>query len=196
MLGGVRPGLEAGLDALSDRTQQSSWGDWALEQQVIAMLMYRVPRGWGEDLWALLNFCVQPHSKVNSSWAFLPSGSLCQLRFCWGTQLLHLCRHTNTVCSLSTLSHIKNPIALRFWLHWSRWRSVQILTSRPKIYCERASRTIGSFCKALPFDFVEKSAGILFLIQLSLAWTWHWALFWCCCFMMLRTNKEGVPCMG
>lgn len=86
--------------------------------------------------------CVQAHSKVNSSCAFLPSGSLCQLRLCWGTQLLHLCGHTNAVCSLSTLSHIKNPITLRFWLHWSRWRSRQILTSRPKIYCYRASRTI------------------------------------------------------
>lgn len=86
--------------------------------------------------------CVQAHSKVNSSCAFLLSGSLCQLRLCWGTQLLHLCGHTNTVCFLSTLNHIKNPITLRFWFHWSRRRSRQILTSRPKIYCYRASRTI------------------------------------------------------
>lgn len=108
----------------------------------------------------------------------------------WDTQFLHLCGHTNTVCSLSTLSHIKNPIDLRFWLHWSRWSSRQILTSRPKIYCYRASiGPFGSFCKALPFDFIiRKSAGILFLIQLSLAWTWHWALFWWCCW---QTKRES-----
>lgn len=140
--------------------------------------------------------CVQVHSKVNSSCAFLPSGSLCQLRLCWGTQLLHLCGHTNTACSLSILSHIKNPITLRFWLHWSRWRSRQILTSRPKIYCSRASRTIWIILQGssiwLCWEVCRNTVLDPAFISLSVTLGTLLVML----FMMLRTRQRGSPMHG
>lgn len=135
--------------------------------------------------------CVQVDSKMNSSCQLLPSSSL---ELCWGYPAPPASWPYQYSLPSSTLSHIKNPTTLRFSVHQSRGRHMQVLISRPKICHCSASRVIliileGSFtwlCWEVCRNFVLDLAFISLNVTSGVL------------LVMLFYDAEktkGVPCM-